>query len=315
MNPEISVIITTYNQSVEVIRHSIMSVLFQEEVDYELIIADDHSKANYFEDYRQLFKQYNFSHYKLIRNSENLKTVLNIAHALEYAEAPYVKLIDAGDMLYSPHTLRQILDFCKLNMVSVGFGKINRFKKGNRGKYFKNEYLAPRCVDLFCPSATKDYNPLRILRHQMERADWIPASSQFYETSVYLNLLRQLSSDFNVKYCQDFTSILALKDYEIHYFPKPIYWYEWGSGISTNGSFDSRMRLYADHNSFYSKMRSSCYMGSKLNTAYLLFLARYQIAKMPIYPLFAKLLNNKAFAEEIEDKFFLSCMEDADKVK
>lgn len=307
MGVEISVIITTYNQPFEVIMHSIQSVLMQENVKFELIIADDHSTCDYSNRYREVFAAKGFSSYRLIRNETNLKTVLNIANALDYASGEYVKTIDAGDLLYSPHTLREILNYCKDNDVSVGFGNIVRFYSDGEDGYVRSDYRAPRQLNHFFEIG--DYDSSSVLKKQMESADWIPAASQFYRTDVYRGLLRALGDHYGVRYCQDFASVLALGHYQIHHFDYPIYWYEWGTGISTKGDLSSRMRLYADHEKFYSMLGSERFLGVDLRKACMGFKLRKLIATSPFYNAAVGILNRyDAEKHPLDDEFFYNCI-------
>lgn len=305
---DISVVITTFNQPYQSICRSIVSALYQENVEFEIIIADDCSKNDYFDRYRKLFSQFSFTNYRLIRNESNQKTVRNIANALKYASAPYVKTIDAGDMLYSPLTLRSIVDFSKQCDVQVGFGDIIRFRQNDDGEYCASNYNAPQCAAAFDPKAV--YNASKIFKHQMSEADWIPAPAQFYQTKVYLELLTELSEYYHVQYCQDFTSITALGTYRVYHYPIPIYWYEWGVGISTNGSIDSRKRLYQDHANFYNGMAIKRPFGVNLRSALAKFQVRRFIAYSPLYVPVVKLVGRYDSQEwKLEDRFFSLCSE------
>lgn len=307
---DISVVITTYNQSFETIRHSIMSALLQRDVAFELIIADDNSRCDYSDEYQRLFREHGFSDYALIRNKTNLKTVRNIANALERACAPYVKTIDAGDILHDAYTLHDILAFCRDKDVSVGFGDIVRFRKNENESYVQSDYRAPQHPELLVfPEASDDAAAARALKAQMESADWIPAAAQFYKTDIYRSLLIELSEDYGVEYCQDFTTVLALGRYPIFHYEKPIYWYEWGTGISTSGNADSRKRLYSDHRHLYQEMAKRRPFGTNLSRALLGFRMRDMVARSPFYKPALKLLSRYDAPElPLCDDFFLQCV-------
>ena len=307
MKPEISVVITTFNQPFKVVRRSLDSVLLQEDVRFELIIADDHSSEDLTALYEAYFKNRDFSSYQILRHERNVKTVLNLAHALSLASAPLTKAIDAGDLLYSEHTLRDIVDFSVAHDILVGFGNITRFWTDSSGALLQATYQAPRDKAAFDAGLSQDRRA--IFLHQMNTADWIPAPAQFYRTEYYQNLLYRLSSDYGVAYCQDFTTVLALIDTPIFYFDAPIYWYEWGTGISTNGSLASRKRLYADHLSFYQAMRREMPFGLSLNAAYASYLARRFIALYtPLYHAAVSLTrSDEPQASALSSTFFLSC--------
>lgn len=307
MHSDISVIITTHNQPFEVVRRSLMSVLLQRGINFDLIIADDYSKVDLTARYEEFLQERGFSHYALVRHKENVKTVLNIARALSFAQGRYVKTLDAGDLLYSSDTLKQIVDFSEENKISVGFGHIVRFWDDPTSGQICSPYHAPRVIEPFGKPSEQDRRAL--LASEMETDDWIPAGAQFYRTEYYQQLLYQLNETYGVQYCQDFTSVLALADTTIHHLDMPIYWYEWGSGISTSGGWASRKRMYDDHLRFYCKMRQERPLGASLNRAYLRFRAKRLVALYtPLYSVAVKLArHSEPEPKPLRDSFFNAC--------
>lgn len=310
MHSDISVVITTYNQPFEITRRSLMSALLQKGIDFDLVIADDHSRTDLTVRYEEFFREHGFSRYTLVRHEKNVKTVLNIARALSSAQGRYVKTIDAGDLLYSSDTLKRIVNFSDENNVSAGFGNIVRFWNNPTFGQVCSPYRAPRAAKPFERGAEQDRRAL--LANEMETDDWVPAGAQFYRTEYYQQLLYRLSEICGVQYCQDFTSVLALADEPVYHLDAPIYWYEWGSGISTNGGRSSRKRLYDDHLRFYSKMRQERPLGVSLDKAYLRFRAKRLAALYtPLYPIAVRLAQrDEPTPEPLRDSFFDACCQD-----
>ncbi|WP_455135979.1 glycosyltransferase family 2 protein [Thermophilibacter sp.] len=310
MRPDITVIITTYNQPFEVVARSLRSVLLQEEVSPEVVIADDHSEVDLSERYRDFFERAGFEAYRIVRHDENIKTVLNLADGLSSAAAPYVKPIDAGDLLASGHSLRDILSFCRSNEVRAGFGDIRRFVRDPHGGWSQMPYHAPRELSLFEDQSPEGRRAL--LLHEMETDDWIPAPAQFYRTEYYQELLYRLSDSYGVQYCQDFTSVLALVDGPVVHLPQTIYWYEWGTGISTNGRHSSRKRLYDDHLRFFRGLAQERPLCASLSKAYARFRAKRLVALYtPLYLALVRLAGTGSdVSEPLEDPFFLNCVSD-----
>lgn len=306
---DITAVITTYNQPLDTILPSVLSIVRQKDVNVELIIADDCSRMDYSHQYEKVLKAECFDSYHILRNTTNKKTVLNIADALSHANTPYVKVVDAGDLLYNENTLSDIVRFCKINNVDAGFGNLVRFRKES-DSFICQRFIAPRRPEAYC--AESNAERCKLLKAKMESSDWIPAPAQFYKTTYYQTLLYQLY-EMGVRYCQDFTATLALIEKPVRYFDMPIYWYEWGTGISTSGNPSSREKLYKDHMSFYNNLRMGRPLNASLNKAYLLFLIKQFIAlRTPLYEGLTRILG-QAFTSDpsIEiGRFFSRCMID-----
>ena len=305
--PCISVVVTTYNQPVEAILATLRSILLQQDVTFDLVIADDHSARDHFDTYRRLFDHYKFEDYTLIRQPENVKTVRNLLIALESANYPLVKAIDAGDLLYSPLTLHQIANFCLKNNVCAGFGNIIRFSKTENG-FVESPFKFPRFSSMYSPN--NEQNRKQALETQLLHADWIPAGAQFYRTSFYHELLELLYSTYNVRFCQDFAGTLALEKSPVLHFDQSIYRYEWGTGISTNGGIESRKRLYRDHEAFYSTIYAQAPLGVNASKALGRFKFRKFVAlKTPLYSPLQKIVNRRTMENRtLKDSFFDACI-------
>lgn len=278
----ISCVLTTYNQPFVAVKRSIDSVLQQCNVDAELIVTDDCSNQNLV-DSIQNYASSMHAHIPIVFkcNSTNIKTVLNTARGVESARYDIVKTIDAGDTFYDSATLKTISDFMSTHECRAGFGQIYRFRK-SAGKAFFDSYNAPRQPERY--SLNGDHGSESLMCSQLMSGDWIPAPAQFYNTDLYYSLLKKLNQDYNVLYCQDFTATLALQSEPMLYLPQPIYWYEWGVGISTNGGMDSRKRLYKDHHNFYEELANEYSLDSRFKKAYNRFRLREFVAiKSPFY--------------------------------
>lgn len=278
----VSCILTTFNQPFSSVRRSIDSVLLQTGIDVELIIEDDCSNRNLIDSINNYLRD-KHSHIPVLfkENTTNVKTVLNIARGVELAKYSLVKTVDAGDTLYDSNTLSNIACYMAENQCKAGFGQIYRFYN-RKGRLSFDYYDAPKNPTDFSALNLNDGNSRLI--NQLLTANWIPASAQFYSTGYYYDLLSELSEEYEVLYCQDFAASLALRNSTLSYLNQPIYWYEWGTGISTNGSSDSRRRLYRDHRNFYSKLLDKNLADQRYKAAYKRFRLREFIAlKSPFY--------------------------------
>lgn len=310
MLPDISVVITTYNQPFDVIARSLTSVIMQRGIDLEIVIADDGSDNFSKDSYDAFFRDNNFTSYQIIHSTKNQQTVKNLLDGVRACSAPYVKPIDAGDMLYAKDALASIHEVCLDPDFYCGFHDIVKFiGSDNDGVYYAEAFHAPRQTAFYQSNQTAPERA-KILRAMMNSADWIPAPAQFYRTDYYAELLERLHDDFEVRYCQDFTAVLAIIDHPIIYMPQPAYWYEWGTGISTSGSLASRKRLYHDHRLFYTHMRNLGPFSLDLSQALRAFKLREFIAlRTPLYDALLKFSNRPARDRRvISDPFFRSCI-------
>ena len=87
---DVSVVVVTFNPSWEKLRITLLSILFQKNINMEIIISDDCSVNNYFEEVRELFAKNSFSNYYLISHIENQGTVNNLLDAVQQCKGRYI---------------------------------------------------------------------------------------------------------------------------------------------------------------------------------------------------------------------------------
>lgn len=282
---DMTVILTVYNQSLEDIEKTLVSIAMQQGCSYQLLVGDDHSKEDRTTEIETLCHGLDIETYRVIRHEQNLKTVGNILRCLEYAEGEYVKAIGSGDTFFSESTLREIVAFCREHEVKVGFGDIVIEGTGER-------FVAPRNVESF--ELSENFNSsqrAKLLTHALLWADWIPGGAQFYERRTMTKLLTGLHDDCDVRYCEDFAGILALADLKVYHLPFPILIYDNQNGISTFGDKRSSRKLYDDHLSFYRGMRRLRPLNLSFSLAYALYNARRALAlHTPLYSWLQKLM-------------------------
>lgn len=248
-----SVVLTTYNQSLTDVLLSCASVLLQKGLDFELIVADDASSNNYFVEIKD-FVGRNFpdSSVKYLSHSTNQKTVRNLLDGVSCADGLYTKELGAGDLLYSHETLAHLVDSAEFKQTEAIFGKIACYMK-NGHKITTTSFNAPKDRSFYNELTSHTDQAMKMI----STADWIPGSAQFFKTSLYGDLLKSLSDDYGVLYCEDFVAVLSLVNRPFSFLDENILWYKVGDGISTNGSDASRKRMYFDHSRFYAGLQNS----------------------------------------------------------
>lgn len=287
---EITVIVLTYNPNRDELKRTLCSICAQVDCSYQLLIVDDHSSEDPTQMVGDIAMEIGLDAYEFIRNERNLKTVKSILGSLGRAKGQFVKLIGSGDELYDAKTLRTIVDFCRENNALCGFGDIEILGTGKR---------------LAFPSNYSEYPPdgstsrKALFEQQIIGSDWIPGCSQFYERAFLEKMLIKLSTYYGVEYCEDFSECIALLETDVFHLGSPIVKYSFGDGISTNGTTESRKRLYNDHSNFLEKIHADRPFGINMAMPFLVFrLKRFIALKTPFYRKLQKLFANNHIQDD-----------------
>ena len=97
---DISVVLLTYNSSLEKTLFSLRSIIKQKDVSFDVVVADDGSKNNNFDEIEQFFIKNNFKDYTLISHKNNIGTIKNFISAIEKVETNYFKDFGQGDAFF-----------------------------------------------------------------------------------------------------------------------------------------------------------------------------------------------------------------------
>jgi len=280
----ISVVVTTYNQPYTGIFHTLDSIVKQAFEGFEIIVADDCSKESPKEVLEEYFSNVGFSDYKIVINSSNVGTVRNILGVHGVADGEFIKVIGAGDMLYSSDTLRKIYEFSRSRKTNFAFGKIKAFSLEGADITIQ-PFNAPLKTELYITPQNRE----AILAQQLIGGDWIPGASLFYRRDYLEDYLSALAVDYQVRYCEDLVSPLVAFEDAIDYFDEYILWYEWGVGISNNGSVAARKKMYKDHSNFFSELSRRYRNNGIVTKAYRRFkVKRFVMLHTPLYRLLGR---------------------------
>lgn len=241
----ISVVVTTYNQNTRALAMTLESVIEQSCDNVEIIIADDCSKVDPSDFLRNLFKEHSFTNYSIVRSPNNVGTVANLIRGLSTASFDLVKPLSPGDALFNPSTLSNISSFVQQTGSKIGFGRIVSYLPDATF----SPYRAPQLLEFY---QDNNQDSRSILQSQILDTDWIPGCCLFYERTLMLSYLKELTDAAHVKYCEDLACPLFAADgIRIDCLNQNILWYEMGTGISTSGGTSSVKRMYQDHHNFY----------------------------------------------------------------
>ena len=230
-NYEVTVAVMTYHPDLEKMKRTIKSALLQKDVSMEIIVADDGSLENYFNEVEAFFKEENFTDYKMLPQPENSGTVLNVYKALSNASGKYLKMISPGDYLNGENCLREWVDFMEEKDCKLSFSDMIAYKLNEDGSILQHQIPAK-------PSITEAYDT-GDLESQREWILWMNdllcGAALLADTDTLKKYVGLMTG--KVKYAEDFSVRLAIADGIImRHFSRPYVWYECDTGISSGAS-------------------------------------------------------------------------------
>lgn len=238
----VTVAVISYNPNLENICNTLKSIIWQRNVDFEIVVADDGSEADLFDIVNQYLKENGFTKYKLIKNKKNQGIIKNVLSALSVAEGKYIKLLSPGDFLYDENTLEKYVNFAEKNNAVACFSNIYPYTV-NKNKEIKllTDIRIPKNL-----SAWLKYDLKKIKKNYFIYLDFICGASLIYNTQVFTNYINEISVIAN--WAEDMVLIYMIaNDEPVFYMPDSGgVWYEFGNGVSTQGNTLWAKRLYED---------------------------------------------------------------------
>lgn len=244
---KMTVLIVTYNSKIEKLILTLESVLQQNFKNYEIVVADDASKDNYFKQIEKYFAYRQFENYKLVSQAENLGTVKNLICGLELITGKYVKFISAGDTLYDENTLQKIYDFMDKEQSECCFGLMQGYRK-QQNRLEKISFPHPFDIEAYRKKKLK-----RIERNLIIYSDNVCGASLCYEKNFAIEYMNKISDC--VIYEEDIFQVLStVEKRPITFLDDYVVWYEYGEGVSTGGQSKFKEALAKDTELFYEKL-------------------------------------------------------------
>lgn len=226
---KVTVVVISYNPVWEKLRNTLKSIVWQQNIDFEIIVADDGSENDCFDLVENFLKEKKFTNYKLIKNLFNQGIVKNVLSAVNVAEGKYIKLISPGDFLYDKNTLKEFIVFAEENPAAFYFGNTFYYYIDNNGIiYTYSDIKNPRDLRPW-----KSHNMRRIYKKYLVDCDYICGAAIMYNTQKFSKYLNEISTF--VTFAEDCSMIYMIANKENAYYVnmQGCVWYEYGSGIST----------------------------------------------------------------------------------
>ncbi|WP_165253950.1 glycosyltransferase [Adlercreutzia sp. ZJ304] len=242
---DIAAIVVTYNSDCQKTLNTIASILMQQNVRFEIIIADDGSRETNFACIYDYFERAHFKNYKLLTADENVGTVRNCIAASNYVNSRYVKTISPGDYLYAPNVLEEIVTKMDSSNANIGFGAAIYYSDG----VDNIEIINKRNPIVINPYKRKCINNQIIARNMIGFGDFILGALPVFRTLLWKCALAEILG--SVTYCEDYSiQLMVYKGEKILYIDQFTVWYEYGTGISTSLSENNKNRIMQDAKSF-----------------------------------------------------------------
>ena len=225
---KISVVVIQYEPDLEAMLRTLESIVVQEGIDFDVVIADDGSKTDYFPEIKNYMEKRNFKNYSLVKNETNRGTVENSILGIENAKGRYVHVTSPGDLMYSKDMLFKIASFMELNHAHCSFGRAVSYN-------YCEEKL--NIIDRQRPVFLQPYRKhqiRRMKRHLLIYRDLLCGATYSWDRAYYLHCLKRIRHA--VKYCEDLSSIYPVLDNKgIYFMDEYVIYYEYGNGVSTGG--------------------------------------------------------------------------------
>ncbi|SFN78806.1 Glycosyltransferase involved in cell wall bisynthesis [Pseudobutyrivibrio sp. UC1225] len=225
---EVTINVLCYEPIYDKLIETIESILIQEDVNLQIVISDDGSSNNHFEELEQYFYEKKFFDYKLCAARQNIGTVKNLLNSIRNSDGKYLKCISPGDQLYGEKALRKWLDYIVSSQNRWSFCDIVCYHKGETGEIVDRVRRRPTYL---MPYIKK--NDLLSRINYLIFSDNANGASILGEKELFLEYMQEI--DGIIKYSEDMIWRICMYDDVIPlYFDEVLVKYEWGTGVSTS---------------------------------------------------------------------------------
>lgn len=310
---DVSVCVALYNSCPSQMLKTLTSIIKQEGVSIEIIIADDGSKIDLSPMIHDFFHRMNFLSYKIIRNIENVGTVKNYFKAAKVSKGRFIKCISPGDLLYSEVSLLKLVRYMETRRLDACFSDAVYYCD-NTNIEFPRVMIAPQEINCHLHNSIHLQKLFYlVLNDKVCGATWIVSADTL---KVYLSMLVN-----RVKFSEDsIYRIMIFEERIISYYEEPTVYYHYGDGISTGRNPKWIELLHKDDNSTNMILSQRCKNKSFFEKRYKVFIKysdannrrKNNFLKLLLFPeslfLWCKLKINKRFnIKDASHAFYKKC--------
>ena len=234
----VSVIFLTYNPDLQKTLRSLYALINQKGIDYEIIISDDGSKVDCFNEIENFLIGNGFSNYSFNKNKQNVGIVKNILSALEKAKGEYILFNSPGDILKYQYVLRDLYQFSSRHKARCVFTRAVYYHY-NGSDY---EIIEKHC-DPLKPKAFNWYLPRLVGKYSLFNRYWILGAVMFRKKEYAVKYYKAIESTSRLMDDNPSALYSVMAGERIVFYDKTIEWYEAEasvSGDSKSTSLDQR---------------------------------------------------------------------------
>ena len=249
MTTDVSVILATYNSDLKRIFETLYSILIQQKITFDLVIADDGSENNYKKEIEDYLFEHNFTNYTFSLLEKNQGTVKNLIKGIELCKGKFIKCISPGDYFYNPYVLYDWTKFLIEKGSLYCFGRYLTYcpYKESTEELLESVKIGkrPYNIDLYFEELNNK-NKTKIKYDYLLMDDFFLGASIVIEKNIFYDYLKIIED--KVKYCEDAIYRMMLADNIFPSFYEGItIWYSYGDGISTTKSSKWFFTVLNDH--------------------------------------------------------------------
>ena len=249
---DISVIVATYNPDPFELIRTLNSIVYQQGVNIEIVIADDGSKNDITNLLERYFLNVGFTQYQVVNSKKNLGTVNNIMSGIRACSGQYVKTISPGDCLFDQSVLCNWLEHIRSSGNTYSFGDAVCYRMDQNEVRTVKRHASPQNIKLI-----QKGNVAKIRKNHLLFGDAMNGAAILTEKDMFAHYLSQIAG--KVIYCEDMAFDLMMYDGIVpSYFPHEVILYEVGTGISTKGNKAWNQRLEKDRRSMTEILLEQC---------------------------------------------------------
>ena len=241
MSFDVSVVVLTYNPKIKDLKMTLRSILLQQGISIEIVIADDGSAESPEGDVISYLFSFGFTDYKLVMNPENQGTVKNVISGVNAASGKFIKLISPGDYLYGKDALKKMYDHAADTASEFVFGDVIFFDSNREGINPVPHYAYPQFTDVY----DKGSDMSRLKTNYLLANDLINGAATLVDRELMIKYLNMISG--KVIFCEDMCYKLMINDgIRPSYLASDILLYGYGTGVSSSSAKKWEERMHKD---------------------------------------------------------------------